>query len=91
MAIAGQQKRLAAELAVSTGGWLKTPRSLSRPKPSGFDGKSHPREAGFIRLSEQVSIARPSCEFIHSHEPMILTQIWCSLTNCIDALTQFRC
>ncbi|OKQ86629.1 hypothetical protein CDC26_07845 [Pseudomonas aeruginosa] len=58
MTIAGQQNRLAVELTVRTGGWIKTLPFTIQTKPV-FDGKSLLGKACFMRLSEHQQVSWP--------------------------------
>jgi hypothetical protein len=54
--IAGQQDRLAVELAVRTGGRIKA-LSFTIQTKAVFDGKSLLGKAGFMRLSEHQQVS----------------------------------
>ncbi len=58
MAIAGQRNRLAVELAVRTGGRIKTLPFTIQTKAV-FDGKSLLGKACFMRLSEHQQVSWP--------------------------------
>ena len=58
MAIAGQRNRLAVEVAVRTGGRIKTVPFTIQTKAV-FDGKSLLGKAGFMRLSEHQQVSWP--------------------------------
>mgnify|MGYP001233291008 CR=1 FL=1 len=58
MAIAGQQKRLSVELAVSVEGLIKTLPFTIETK-SVFDGKTLPWKACFMRLSGHRRVSWP--------------------------------
>ena len=58
MAIAGQQKRLSVELAVSVEGLIKTLPFTIETK-SVFDGKTLPWKAYFMRLSGHRRVSWP--------------------------------